>query len=46
MNRPLLLFLGMLWLCSLVVFLFLGSVTYAGEEPALRGWICATCGVL
>ena len=37
--------LGTLWLCSLVVYLFLGLVDCA-EEPPLCAPICATAGIL
>ena len=38
--------IGAIWLCSLLVYLFLASITYAGEEPALMGIVCLASGLL
>ena len=38
--------IGAIWLCSLLVYLFLANITYAGEEPALMGIVCMVSGLL
>ena len=38
--------IGAIWLCSLLVYLFLANITYAGEEPALMGAVRMASGLL
>ena len=38
--------LGMLWLCSLFVYLCIGSTTFIGGTQCLIGVVCAIAGIL